>query len=116
MKRVVAWNVPALEPGELTEIQAQFEMVTPLTPPTTPPTPATTNVTPSTSPQIPTAAGTTTALMPVSTPKFPILIGCDANEFQFSSIELIATSNDDNQVFAPNMKVHKIVRVLHQKV
>lgn len=86
MKRVVSWPLHTIEPGELLEVQAQFEFESPPQP----------NVL-------------------RATPKFPVLVRCDAKEEQFSDLQL-NTNVNDNQFRPIKLKVSKSVRILHRKV
>jgi hypothetical protein len=87
MKRVVAWPLGALEPGALLEVQAQFEFV---------------------------AASEPDAPLRAS-PKFPVLVRCDAQDEQFSDLQLNNDVND-NQFRPIKLKVSRSVRILHRKV
>ena len=68
MKRVVAWPAESLAPGELIEIQAQFDFVD---------------------------AGQGDQK---PEPKFPILVRCEGANNQFSDVELSADSSDEFQI------------------
>lgn len=87
MKRVVAWPLDPIEPGQLLEIQAQFEFESPKKPD---------------GPAVP-------------TPKFPVLVRCDAANEQFSDLQL-NTDVNDNQFRPIKLKVSRSVRILHRKV
>ena len=87
MKRVVAWSLDELEPGQSMEIQAQFEFVTALEP-NGPPRPH---------------------------PKFPVLVRFDATNAQFSDVQLNSELSD-NQSLPVKLKLSRSVRVLHRKV
>lgn len=58
MKRVVAWSLDDIEPGQLLEVQAQFEFES------------------------------TLLASERAAPKFPILVRCDAKDDQFSDLQL----------------------------
>lgn len=85
MKRVVAWPLDDIEPGKLLEIQAQFEFER------------------------------AAAASERATPKFPILLRCDAKDEQFSDLS-ITTDVNDNQFRPIKLKVSRSVRILHRKV
>lgn len=87
MKRVVSWPLAPMEPGQLLEVQAQFEFERPRTP-----------------------DGAA-----VATPKFPVLVRCDAKDEQFSNLQVNANVND-NQFRPIKLKVSRSVRILHRKV
>jgi len=87
MKRVVAWPLNNIEPGQLLEVQAQFEFESPSKPDAPPP----------------------------ATPKFPVLVRCDAKDEQFSDLQL-STDANDNQFRPIKLKVSRSVRILHRKV
>jgi hypothetical protein len=87
MKRVVAWSLDELEPGQSMEIQAQFEFLTALEP-DAPPKPH---------------------------PKFPVLVRFDATNAQFSDVQLNSEISD-NQSLPVKLKLSRSVRVLHRKV
>ena len=87
MKRVVAWSLDELEPGQSMEIQAQFELETALEP-DGPPRPH---------------------------PKFPVLVRFDATNAQFSDVQLNSELLD-NQSLQVKVKLSRSVRVLHRKV
>lgn len=83
MKRVLAWSVDQLGPGELIEIQAQF-------------------------------AFESGAKPADRSPKFPVLVRCDAQKEHFSKIEL--SSNFADQLSSPaKISVVSSVRIMHRK-
>jgi hypothetical protein len=82
MKRILAWSVDQLDPGELIEIQAQF--------------------------------GFEGGESADRSPKFPVLVRCDAQKEQFSNIEL--SSNFADQLSSPaKISVVSSVRIMHRK-
>ena len=88
MKRVVAWPLDDIEPGGLLEVQAQFEFV---------------------------SASEPKAPLRRATPKFPVLVRCDANDELFSDLQLNREVNE-NQFRPIKLKVSRSVRILHRKV
>mmetsp|Transcript_17285 Transcript_17285/g.24304 ORF Transcript_17285/g.24304 Transcript_17285/m.24304 type:complete len:128 (+) Transcript_17285:121-504(+) len=97
MKRVIAWSLEPLEPGHVIEVQCQLDFMVPSQDKSRP------------------------------TPRFPVLIRCDAVDEQFSSIELsgihdptrtttAATEKSDEPKPPVKINVSKTTRILHRKV
>ncbi len=89
MKRTVTWTVEQLNPGEVLEVQAQFETIA-----------ASKN------------GKDVEALL--RTPKFPVLVRCDTVNL-FSEIEITADYSDDLSSRI-KMDLSKSIRILHRKV
>ena len=87
MKRVVAWPLNQLEAGQLLEVQARFEFVV-----------------------VPDQAAS-----PRPTPKFPVLVRCDATNQQFSGLQ-VSTEFTEEESRPVTMQLVRTVRVLHRKV
>lgn len=88
MKRIICWTIPTLNPGEVIEIQAQFQ----------------------TSGNLP--------KLDQSDFKFPILVRCDSNKLFSGIEVSITSTTTDNQSFPLVIKseVSKTTCILHRKV
>lgn len=87
MKRLVAWTITELSPGQSMEVQSQFEFATPLEP----------------------------KVLPRPNPKFPILVRFDGKHIQFSDVQLHSIESDKGSL-PVKLKISRSVRVLHRKV
>lgn len=92
MKRTVTWTMEKLHPGEVLEVQAQFETI-------------------AASKDGKEIEGQQALLR---TPKFPVLVRCHTDDL-FSEIEIAADYTDDTSIRV-NLDLNKSVRILHRKV
>lgn len=89
MKRVVAWPAESLSPGDLIEIQAQFNFVD--------------------------MNRNTNQVQKQADPTFPILVRCEGTNDQFSDVQLGTDESDD--VHTPvKMSLTRSVLILHRRV
>jgi hypothetical protein len=86
MKRIVAWSVAEVDPGQMIHLHVQFQFV-------------------AASEEDPDRA----------TPKFPILVRCSAIDELFSRVSVSATDAYD-LTEPVRMNVSRTVRILHRKV